>query len=161
MTVSTTATASTVSAISLNTELFKESYELVAKLGKKLEWNQRIGKFNFRKEGNGCCIGAWIAFYFNVCEADENGVLTYEDGIDYMLEEVGIDQEGLECLLIVCGAPEEPFGSDPWEIRPELVWERIQTIEKVLDYQRLLEAVDNGMNITDNRGVFEDILEFN
>ena len=151
---------------------------MVSQLNKDSNWNQSNASYDL-SDFVRCCIGAHIAKHFNVQtdKYDKDFVhlfsiqeYFFKDGIDYLCEQIGISQTTLENLLHLCGAPFGPFSGKEWNEEPQKVWERMMSIEKVLNEEALfflcLDYRNHNrgkppLSIIEHREEFKGILEFN
>ena len=166
------------SPITLNHQVLKDSLEMVSQLNKDTNWKQSNATYDLGDFVR-CCIGAHIAKHFNVqnihCDNDVAMLFSdeeyfFKDGIDHLCEQIGTSQTTLEYLLYICGAPFGPFSGKEWYEEPQKVWERMMSIEKVINEEALHDlCVDywnkgeekSHLSIIVHREEFKNILEFN
>ena len=86
-------------------------------------WDQHIGEYDPDRP---CCIGAHLAHWFH---RDLGGPGDYFRGETEVADFLGCNSMQLNLLLHAAGAPEFPFGPEPWSLHPTEVWRNLLLIE--------------------------------
>ena len=93
------------------------------------------------------CVGAHIAFLWDV--RAEHGDFDFHNGKAALMERTGLDYSTLAAVMHEQGAPESPFGADPWEVSPGVVFQNMLDAltepEMVSDWPVVAQEVEVGV----------------
>ena len=129
----------------INHSVLWQTYVMVTSLDELVNWNQSAHHVNDK----GYSLAVHVAEYFNLRE------YTMEYGQFYLAKRMGITVSMLRCLLYLCGAPISPFAAFTWNIRPEIVWERMMMVDSIMDENKMYLIESKNINIFDYEGIFK------